>query len=58
MFHTAGPDDIKNGRLTDIYFKRTEEILKSSGKNPLVKAEIVLKGFPGGCSWGILAGIE
>jgi nicotinate phosphoribosyltransferase len=58
MFHTVSPDDIKKGRLTDIYFKRTEEVLKSSGKNPVVKAEIFLKGFPLGCSWGILAGIE
>ena len=58
MFHTADPDDIKRGRLTDIYFKRTEEILKNSKKNPVVKAEIFLKGFPCGYSWGILAGIE
>jgi nicotinate phosphoribosyltransferase len=58
MFHTADPDDIKRGRLTDIYFKRTEEILKNSKRNPVVKAEIFLKGFPCGYSWGILAGIE
>lgn len=58
MFHTADPDDIKKGRLADIYFKRTEEILKSRGENPVVKAEIFLKGFPCGYSWGILAGIE
>ncbi len=58
MFHTVDSDDIKNGRLTDIYFKRTEEVLKSSGRNPVVKAEIFLKGFPCGYNWGILAGIE
>ena len=58
MFHIANADDIKKGRLTDIYFKRTEEILKATGKNPVVKAEIFLKGFPDGYRWGILAGIE
>lgn len=58
MFHIANADDIKKGRLTDIYFKRTEEILKAIGKNPVVKAEIFLKGFPDGYRWGILAGIE
>ena len=58
MFHMADADDIKKGRLTDIYFKRAEEILKATGKNPLVKAEIFLKGFPNGYKWGILAGIE
>lgn len=58
MFHMADADDIKKGRLTDIYFKRAEEILKATGKNPLVKTEIFLKGFPNGYKWGILAGIE
>ncbi len=58
MFHTASDDDIKKGRLTDIYFERTEKILKTVGKNPVVKAEIFLKGFPGNYQWGILAGIE
>lgn len=58
MFHTADDDDIKKGRLTDIYFERTEKILKDIGKNPRVKAEIFLKSFPSGYTWGILAGIE
>ena len=58
MFHIASEDDIKKGRLTDIYFKRTEEILKVKKKNPVVKAEVSLKSFPQGYRWGILAGIE
>ncbi|MDD3629176.1 MAG: nicotinate phosphoribosyltransferase [Actinomycetota bacterium] len=58
MFHIADDDDIKSGKLTDIYFERTDKILKAVGKNPLVKAEIFLKSFPCGYSWGVLAGIE
>lgn len=58
MFHIANDDDIKKGKLTDIYFERTEKILKTAGKNPLVKAEIFLKSFPRDYSWGVLAGIE
>ena len=58
MFHIASEDDIKKGRLTDIYFKRTEEILKVKKKNPVVKAEVSLKDFPQGYRWGILDGIE
>lgn len=58
MFHIADEDDIKKGRLTDIYFERTEKILKKLGKNPVVKAEVFLKGFPKNYNWGILAGIE
>jgi nicotinate phosphoribosyltransferase len=58
MFHIAGEEDIKKGRLTDIYFERTERILKALKKNPVVKAEIFLKAFPNGYKWGVLAGIE
>jgi nicotinate phosphoribosyltransferase len=58
MFHTADDDDIKKGRLTDIYFERTEKILKDIRENPRVKAEIFLKSFPSGYTWGVLAGIE
>ena len=58
MFHIADGDDVKSGKLTDIYFERTNKILKAIEKNPLVKAEIFLKSFPCGYSWGVLAGIE
>ncbi len=58
MFHITNEEDIKKGRSTDIYFERTKKILKSKGQNPVVKAEIILKGFPCGYSWGILAGVE
>lgn len=58
MFHIAGEKDIRKGRLTDIYFKRTEAVLKSIGKNPIVTVEIIVKKFPCGYRWGILAGVE
>jgi len=58
MFHIAGEDDIRKGKITDIYFKRTEEILKSKKINPYVKAEIMLKSFPSNYNWGIFAGVE
>jgi nicotinate phosphoribosyltransferase len=57
MFHIASEEEIKKGRSTDIYFDRTKKILQAKGKNPVVKAEIILKGFPN-YKWGILAGIE
>jgi nicotinate phosphoribosyltransferase len=58
MFHIAREEDIRRGKLTDIYFKRTEEILRFKKINPCVKAEVMLKSFPPGYSWGILAGVE
>ncbi len=58
MFYIANGDDIKEGKVTDIYFKRSEEILKKLGKDVSVKAEVFLKSFPNNYQWGVLAGIE
>lgn len=58
MFFIADEQDIKNGKVTDIYFKRTEKILKAKKIDVSVKAEVFLKSFPLDYSWGVLAGIE
>jgi len=58
MFYIAGEEDIKSGKVTDIYFKRSEQILTELGKDAYVTAEIFLKGFPYSYRWGILAGIQ
>jgi len=58
MFHIAGPDDIKSGRVTDVYFVRTEQILKAEGIDKEVKAEISAKGLPEGYRWAVFAGLE
>ncbi|MDH7499895.1 MAG: nicotinate phosphoribosyltransferase [candidate division NC10 bacterium] len=58
MFHIAKELEIKEGRVTDIYFARTVQILKAKGRNPRTRAEIVLKGFPSGWQWGIFAGLD
>ncbi len=58
MVHTAEPDDIAGGKITDIYFKRTIEILRSRKIDRRVKAEITAKTLPVGWPWAILAGVE
>jgi nicotinate phosphoribosyltransferase len=58
LFHTASDADIKSGQVTDVYFLRTLEILRQKGIAKRAVAEIVLKSFPGGWGWGVLAGIE
>lgn len=58
MFHTADPQDIINGKITDVYFERTLRILKAKGVNPLVKAEFIAKSLPDGWPWAIFAGLE
>lgn len=58
LFHVASEEEIRAGRITDVYFERTLEILRRKGITARVAAEVVLKSFPGGWSWGVLAGIE
>lgn len=57
-FHTAAPDEIRSGRVTDVYFARTLEILKAKGVDRRVRAEFVAKTLPDRWRWGVLAGIE
>jgi hypothetical protein len=42
MFHTAGPTEIKEGKLTDVYFVRTMEVLPT----PQVIRRDVLEQLP------------
>lgn len=58
MFHTAEPEDILNGKITDVYFERTLRILKAKEINPIVKAEFIAKNFPDNYPWAIFAGLE
>lgn len=58
MFHTAGEDEVRRGQITDVYFKRTLEVLKARKIDRWVKAEFVAKALPKGGPWAVLAGIE
>jgi len=58
MFHTADPKEIKEGKLTDIYFVRTMQVLKAKKIDKWVKAEFIAKRFPEDYGWGVFAGIE
>jgi nicotinate phosphoribosyltransferase len=58
LFHTAKDEEIKAGQITDVYFMRTLEILERRGITKRVVAEVILKSFPSGYGWGVLAGIE
>lgn len=56
--HTATLEDIRAGRLTDVYFERTREVVQASGVNRRVRAEFIAKALPQGSAWGVLAGLE
>ncbi len=57
-FHTATDAEIRQGRVTDVYFERTVAILKKKGIHKPVRAEFIAKKFPEEQSWAVLAGIE
>ncbi|MBN1694937.1 nicotinate phosphoribosyltransferase [candidate division WOR-3 bacterium] len=54
----ANHKEILNGKTTDIYFHRTEEILKKEKKNPYVVAEVCAKKLPDKYKWAIFTGLS
>lgn len=56
--HTALPEDILAGKVTDVYFERTKKILDAQGKHAHVVAEFVLKKFADDYKWGFFTGLE
>ncbi len=58
MFHYANEEEIKKGKVTDVYFERTKKILEAKKVHKIVRAEFIVKTFPYPENWGVLAGIE
>ncbi|MBU7013555.1 MAG: nicotinate phosphoribosyltransferase, partial [Theionarchaea archaeon] len=58
IFFVASDEEIKNGKTTDIYFERTEEILRKKNISQSVVAEVTCGGIPNSWPWGILLGTE
>ena len=56
-FFLATEAEIKNAKTTDVYFLRTEEVLKKASRNPMVVVEVTASSIKGS-KWGVLAGIE
>lgn len=54
----AGFDDIKQGKLADVYFVRTLDILRKKGVDKWVRAEFIVKRFPENIPWAVFCGIE
>lgn len=58
MFHIATADDILSGKIADVYFERTQQVLQAENLDAHVVAEFVVKKFPKGRSWGVFAGLD
>jgi nicotinate phosphoribosyltransferase len=56
--HVASPEDVRAGRVTDVYFLRGEEVLRAENENPQVVAEVRASSLPQGWGWGVFAGLE
>jgi nicotinate phosphoribosyltransferase len=57
-FHIATEDELKNGRVTDVYFVRTREVIAHKGVDKEVVAEMRVRRLPDGWPWAVLAGVE
>lgn len=58
MFFTADPQDIIDGKITDVYFERALRIMKAKGVDPVVKAEFIAKNLPANWPWALFTGID
>jgi nicotinate phosphoribosyltransferase len=58
MFYVADFEDIKKGKVTDVYFVKTMEILNKKGIDKWVRAEFIVKRLPEGIPWAVLSGLE
>lgn len=57
-FHVAGPDKIKAGRVTDVYFERGLQVLKSRNLDARVVGEVRAATLPDEWSFAVFAGLE
>lgn len=57
-FYQATEDEIRAGETTDVYFVRTERIIRDAGLDKHVRAELSVKSLPSGYPWAVLAGLE
>ena len=57
-FHIADEQDIKAGKVTDVYFARTVEVLRRKGIRKRVLAEVRTMSLPPGNEWAVFAGVE
>jgi len=57
-FHIASPEEILQGKVTDVYFVNVVKALRSLRLNPRVAMEVRASSLPAGWTWAIFAGLE
>lgn len=58
LFAVATEDEVVRGEVTDIYFKRTVDVLKAAGLDKVkVRAEFHVMNLPRGYTWAVFTGL-
>lgn len=58
-FYIVSGREVKEGKVTDVYFIRTMEVLRTKGlADKRVVMEVAARSLPNKARWGILAGVE
>lgn len=57
-FNVASDEDIRSGKVTDIYFVRTVKTLKEAGIKKRVVMEVTASSLPDRYNWAVLAGVD
>jgi len=57
-FHVATEEEIRSGRVTDVYFVRAEEALSARDADRVVVGEARAGSLPNGWPWAVLCGVE
>ncbi|MCK9277434.1 MAG: nicotinate phosphoribosyltransferase [Methanoculleus sp.] len=55
-FEIVGEDAIRDGRCTDIYFRRVVDVMEKDGVNPHVTMEVTAAALPD--RWGVFCGLD
>lgn len=57
-FHIVGSQDIKAGKVTDVYFERGLKVLKQRGLDARVVGEVRASRLPHEWEWAVFAGLQ
>jgi len=57
--YISSENEIKSGKVTDVYFERTVRALEAAGMRDVkVRMEFYSYGLPKGYQWAVFAGLE
>jgi nicotinate phosphoribosyltransferase len=58
MKYLASTEEVREGKITDVYFVRSKQVLEAEGIARAVAAEFTVKSLPDGYEFGVFTGLE